>query len=100
MLHVIPNQIAQRHGIDLSGKRHSTYREGRSIKVIWYIDNGTFTFYTNGDWDINKHDGEYIEGHTNPPTQKIWVKRLEKKYWAEYATAAWYEWVALKSKRA
>ena len=99
MLEVIPNQIARKHGIDLSGKRNDVYKDGRLTKVVWYIGDGTFTFYSNGDWSIDDFEGEYKEGHTNPPTQKIWVKRLEKFYFAEYATAAWYEWVALKSRK-
>lgn len=99
MLEIIPNEIAKKHGLNLSGNRNDVYHEGRMSKVIWYLGEGTFTFYSNGDWSIELDNGKSEEGHTNPPTQKIWVKRLERIYAPEYATAAWFEWKELKSHR-
>jgi hypothetical protein len=98
MLEVIPNTIARKYGIELKGTA-SIYSDGRTIKVVWNVgDTSSFTFYSNGNWNIEKESGEYIEGHTTPPTQKSWVNRIAKIYWPEYAHAAWWEWVALKSR--
>jgi hypothetical protein len=81
MLEVIPNTIARKYGIELKGTP-SIHRDGRMIKATWNTSEGeSFTFCSTGHWDIERDDGDYIAGHTTPPTQKSWGNRSAKLYW-------------------
>ena len=88
----IAQVIADKFGIKLNGSP-SVYKDGRMVKAVWSDDEWQFCFYSNGNWDVQFENGKYEEGHTTPPTQKSWIRRLVKRGLAvPLAISAVMEW--------
>lgn len=88
----IAQVIADKFKIKLDSSP-SVYKEHRLINAVWSDEGWQFSFYSNGNWDIQFDDGRSFEGHTTPPRQKSWVRRLVKRGlavpFAVSAVAAW-----------
>ena len=89
----IAQVIADKFGIKLDS-RPSVYREGKLINAVWTDEDWQFSFYSNGNWDVQFYDGRVsCEGKTTPPRQKLWVRRLVKRGLAvPFAISAVAEW--------